>query len=241
MAGPHASPPVTFQSRPSSDPEAMPVSAQGSFLQKGTNPNSQSQPRSPTHSSTGAPALFPDDEQQHHRQQDLVQQHHPAQQHNRMINTSRTRRNGNGNGNINGNGNGRSRGTGGKRRRSPLRILTSILYHTSFSFFLLVLAVILVVSAFGLSDQALRGPASVGLGNQRFLNFVITMGSYVVLVSPACFLLMSAYVPCAVGCGVWESGIWGLVLACGRSCVWSWGPGGVMTAGLEGLGGLQGL
>lgn len=83
--------------------------------------------------------------------------------------------NGNGNGNTKGNGNG-SRGKGRERGRRKIR-WGSIAYQLSFSFFILLISVLLAGSGWGLSEQALRG------GRER-LNIFIVLAAYVFFVSP---------------------------------------------------------
>ncbi|WWD16955.1 hypothetical protein CI109_101387 [Kwoniella shandongensis] len=76
--------------------------------------------------------------------------------------------------NSNNNNNGRRR----RYNRSPLfslRRLRSILYHTSFYLFILIIGVLLVGSAWGLGEQAWR------TGHQRKWNIIVLVGSYVAL------------------------------------------------------------
>ncbi|KAK8864729.1 hypothetical protein IAR55_001985 [Kwoniella newhampshirensis] len=65
-----------------------------------------------------------------------------------------------------------------KRDKPPLfsiRRISSILYHSSFYLFILIIATLLVGSAWGLGEQAWR------TGGQRKWNIVILVGSYVAL------------------------------------------------------------
>lgn len=64
-----------------------------------------------------------------------------------------------------------------RKRRSALKTFYSVLYHTTFYFFILITAALLVGSAYGLGEQALR------TGGQRRWNLFVLSAAYVALVS----------------------------------------------------------
>ncbi|KAK4685852.1 hypothetical protein P7C73_g4285, partial [Tremellales sp. Uapishka_1] len=64
---------------------------------------------------------------------------------------------------------------GSSSRRLSLRRFYSILYHTSFYFFILLTAVLIIGSAWGLGEQAFRS------AGQRRWNIVALVGGYVAL------------------------------------------------------------
>ena len=63
----------------------------------------------------------------------------------------------------------------GKRRRSALSAFLSFLYHSTFYLFILIIASLLVGSAYGLGEQALR------TGGQRRWNLFVLVAAYVAL------------------------------------------------------------
>lgn len=79
-------------------------------------------------------------------------------------------------------GNG-AKGNGKKKEKPPRRKIRwgSIAYQLSFSFFILLISVLLAGSGWGLSEQALRG------GAER-LNIFIVLAAYVFFVSLAFYL-----------------------------------------------------
>lgn len=69
-----------------------------------------------------------------------------------------------------------------RKRRSALKTFYSVLYHTTFYFFILITAALLVGSAYGLGEQALR------TGGQRKWNLFVLSAAYVALVCPSLLL-----------------------------------------------------
>lgn len=102
-----------------------------------------------------------------------------------------------------------------RRTRSAPRVIASIWYHTSFSFFIVLLAVVFVASAWGLAEQALRTG-----GVQRWWNIIIIVGAYVVLVSWGIGL--------ALGAGL------GLGVRVGKRSIGELGAGSYRESGLGG-------
>ena len=64
-----------------------------------------------------------------------------------------------------------------KRRRSPLRVFQSAVYHTTFYLFIIIVGCLVVGSAYGLGEQAVQS------GGQSRFNLFVMVAAYVVVVS----------------------------------------------------------